>query len=120
MLIAKVVGDITATRKHPSHEGRKILLVQPLNLDGTPRGNPVVALDAVNAGIGSQVVLAQDGFAAFSSLGLPPSPIDAAIIAIIDSIDIPAQPAPAATAEPAPQPSTPQPSPRHRRKPKSA
>lgn len=116
MLIARVVGDITATRKHPSHEGRKILLVQPLNLDGTPRGNPVVAMDAVNAGIGSQVVLAQDGFAAFSALGLPPSPIDAAVIAIIDAIDIPARPEPAATAaEPSPQPT-----PRHRRKPKSA
>ncbi len=39
MLIARVVGDITATRKHPTHEGRKILLVQPLDLDGSPRGN---------------------------------------------------------------------------------
>jgi ethanolamine utilization protein EutN len=101
MLIGRVVGDITATRKHPSHEGRKILLVQPLNLDGTPRGNPVVAMDAVNAGTGAQVVLAQDGFAAFSALGLPPSPIDAVVIAIIDSIDLVKDALPAA-AEAAP------------------
>lgn len=92
MLIGRVVGDITATRKHSTHEGRKILLVQPLNLDGTPRGNPVVALDSVNAGIGSQVLLVQDGYAAFSSFGLGPSPIDSAVIGIIDAIDIPAVP----------------------------
>ncbi|MGQ9917443.1 MAG: EutN/CcmL family microcompartment protein, partial [Bryobacteraceae bacterium] len=45
MLIARVIGDLTATQKHPSHEGRKILLVQPLNLDGSDRGAPMVALD---------------------------------------------------------------------------
>ena len=49
MLIARVIGEVVATQKHPSHEGRKILLVQPLNLDGSDRGDAVVALDAVDA-----------------------------------------------------------------------
>ena len=44
MLIARVVGEVVATQKHPSHEGRKVLLVQPLNLDGSNRGDAVVAL----------------------------------------------------------------------------
>ena len=50
MLIARVVGDIVATQKDPSHQARKILLVQPLNLDGSDRGEAVLALDAVEAG----------------------------------------------------------------------
>jgi len=88
MLIARVVGDITATVKHPSHEGCKILLVQPLDLDGTERGNPVVAMDSVNAGIGERVLLVQDGFAAFTAVGQKLAPIDAAVIGIIDHVDL--------------------------------
>ncbi|GEM_PF-87523 len=88
MLIARVVGDITATAKHPSHEGRKILLVQPLDLDGSERGNPVVALDSVNAGIGDRVLLVQDGYAAFTAVGHKLAPIDSAVIGIIDQVEI--------------------------------
>ena len=68
MLISRVVGDLVATRKHPSHEGRKILLVQPLNLDGTNRGDPLVALDAVDAGVGDLVLLVTEGFSAMTSV----------------------------------------------------
>jgi microcompartment protein CcmK/EutM len=88
MLIARVVGDITATCKHPSHEGKKILLVQPLNLDGSERGNPVVAVDSVNAGAGDRVLLVQDGFAAFTSVGHKLAPLDAAVIGVIDRVDL--------------------------------
>ena len=56
MLIGRVIGDIVATRKHPSHEGQKMLYVQILNLDGSARGNPVLAVDAVDAGVGDDVV----------------------------------------------------------------
>jgi microcompartment protein CcmK/EutM len=89
MLIARVVGDVTATQKHPSHEGRKILLVQPLNLDGTNRGDAVVALDAVDAGIGDRVLIVTDGFAAMTAVGRPlGSPIDMAVIGFIDQIEL--------------------------------
>ena len=88
MLIARVIGDLVATRKHESHEGRKILIVQPLNLDGTDRGNAVVALDSVDAGIGDKVLLATEGFSAMTSVGRPNSPIDMAVIGIIDQIDL--------------------------------
>jgi microcompartment protein CcmK/EutM len=89
MLIARVVGDVTATQKHPSHEGRKILLVQPLNLDGTNRGDAVVALDAVDAGMGDRVLIVTDGFAAMTAVGRPPgSPIDVAVIGFIDRIEL--------------------------------
>ncbi len=89
MLIARVIGEIVATRKHPSHEGRKVLLVQPLNLDGTDRGDAVVALDAVDAGVGDKVLLTTEGFSAMTSVGRPQSPIDMAVIGFIDHIDLP-------------------------------
>jgi microcompartment protein CcmK/EutM len=88
MLIARVVGDLVATQKHPSHEGRKILLVQPLNLDGSDRGNALVALDAVDAGIGDRVLVTTDGFAATTAVGRPQSPIDMAVIGFIDNLDL--------------------------------
>lgn len=88
MLIARVVGELVATQKHPSHEGRKLLLVQPLNLDGSNRGDAVVALDAVDAGVGDQVLVATEGFSAMTSVGRPDSPIDASVIAFIDAIEL--------------------------------
>ena len=88
MQIARVIGDVVATRKHESHEGRKLLLVQPLNLDGTDRGNAVVAVDSVDAGTGDRVLLTQEGFSAMTSVGRPNSPIDMAVIGIIDRIDL--------------------------------
>jgi microcompartment protein CcmK/EutM len=88
MLIARVIGELTATQKHPSHEGCKLLLVQPLNLDGTDRGDALVAVDAVDAGAGDRVLLTTDGFAAMTSVGRPASPIDMAVIGFIDHIEL--------------------------------
>ncbi|HEV2491263.1 MAG TPA: EutN/CcmL family microcompartment protein [Candidatus Acidoferrales bacterium] len=89
MLIGRVIGDVVATQKAPSHEGRKILVVQPLHLDGTDRGEPVLALDAVDAGIGDQVLISTEGFSSMTAVGRPNSPIDMAVIGVIDSIDSP-------------------------------
>jgi microcompartment protein CcmK/EutM len=89
MQIARVIGTVVATRKHPSHEGLKLLLVQPLNLDGSDRGDAVVAVDAMDAGVGDRVLLTSEGFCAMSSVDRWPSnPIDAAVLGIIDEIDL--------------------------------
>ncbi len=109
MLIAQVVGDLSATQKHPSHEGLKLLLVQPLNLDGSPRGNPYVAVDSVNAGIGDKVLLTTDGFAAFTSVGQSMTPIDAAVVGVIDSIELVSQATPEPSAAQASKRSAPRP-----------
>jgi ethanolamine utilization protein EutN len=79
---------LTATQKHASHEGLKLLLVQPLNLDGTDRGDAVIAVDAVDAGVGDKVLLATEGFSAMTSVGRPNSPIDMAVIGFIDHIEL--------------------------------
>jgi ethanolamine utilization protein EutN len=88
MLIARVIGDVVATQKDPSHHARKILLVQPLNLDGSDRGEAVLALDAVDAGIGERVLLSTEGFSAMTAVGRPNSPIDAAVIGVIDEVSL--------------------------------
>ncbi|HXA08234.1 MAG TPA: EutN/CcmL family microcompartment protein [Bryobacteraceae bacterium] len=88
MLIARVIGEVVATQKHASHKGRKALLVQPLNLDGTNRGDAVIALDSVDAGAGDRVLLATEGFSAMTSVGRPQSPIDMAVIGFVDDIDL--------------------------------
>ena len=95
MLIGKVIGEVVATEKHPSHRGRKALLVQPLNLDDSPRGDAVVALDSVDAGAGDRVLLIMEGYSAMTSVGRPNSPIDMAVIGVIDCVTIfPPDPSP--------------------------
>jgi ethanolamine utilization protein EutN len=86
--VDRVVGELVATQKHASHEGRKLLLVQPLNLDGSDRGDAVVAMDAVDAGAGDRVLLATEGFSAMTAVGRPQSPIDMAVIGFIDHIEL--------------------------------
>ncbi len=88
MLIARVIGEVVATHKHPSHEGRKLLIVQPLNLDGTDRGHAVLAVDAVDAGVGDRVLLVTEGFSAMTSVGRPQSPIDMAVIGFVDHVEL--------------------------------
>ncbi len=88
MLIGRVVGDIVATQKHLSHEGRKILMVQPLNLDGSDRGDVVLALDAVDAGVGDRVLVVGEGWSAMTAVERPQSPIDMAVIGVIDTVNL--------------------------------
>jgi ethanolamine utilization protein EutN len=88
MMIGRVIGDVVATQKAASHEGRKILVVQPLNLDGSDRAEAVLALDAVDAGVGERVLLTTEGFSAMTSVGRPNSPIDSAVIGIVDAVDL--------------------------------
>jgi microcompartment protein CcmK/EutM len=88
MIIARVVGTVVATQKQESHEGKKILLLQPLDLDGQPSGDVIVAVDAVDAGVGDRVLAVQEGFSAMTSVGHTESPIDASVIGVIDELDL--------------------------------
>ena len=88
MLIARVVGEIVATAKAPSHLGKKALLVQPLNLDGSEQGETLVAMDAADAGVGDRVLVVTEGWSAMTAVDRPNSPIDMAIIGVIDSVNV--------------------------------
>jgi len=88
MIIARVIGNVVATQKQESHEGQKILLIQQLDLEGQPIGEPFVALDAVDAGIGDRVLAVQEGFSAMTAVGHTESPIDAAVVGVIDLVEL--------------------------------
>ena len=89
MLIARVVGTVVSTQKHRKFDGAKLLLVQPLTLDDQPRGATLLAVDAVGAGVYEKVLVVIEGGAAAEAVGRKGTPVDAAIIGIIDTVDIP-------------------------------
>ncbi|MGE0444324.1 MAG: EutN/CcmL family microcompartment protein [Vicinamibacterales bacterium] len=88
MQIARVVGTVVATQKHRKFEGAKLLLVQPVTLDDKPRGATLLAVDSVGAGIHEKVLVVIEGRAAGDALGRKAAPVDAAIVGIIDSVDV--------------------------------
>lgn len=89
MIIAKIVGTVVATRKDERLVASKLLVARPLDPSGKPDGNYLVAIDTVDAGFG-ETVLIVSGSSARMAAGLKDSPVDAAIVGIVDTIDIPA------------------------------
>jgi ethanolamine utilization protein EutN len=88
MQICRVVGTVVATQKHRKFEGAKLLLVQPLNPDDSPRGSTLLAVDGVGAGVDEKVLIVLEGRAAGEALGKKGAPVDAAIVGIIDQVSI--------------------------------
>jgi microcompartment protein CcmK/EutM len=86
--VGRVVGPLVATQKHPKFEGSKLLLVQPLGENDMPRGPVLLAVDTVGAGVHEKVLLVLDGKAAGDAMGKKAAPVDAAIVGIIDHVDI--------------------------------
>jgi ethanolamine utilization protein EutN len=88
MLLGRVIGTLVATQKHRKLEGAKLLLVQPLTLEDTPRGAPVLTIDSVGAGVGEKVLIVLEGRAAGEALRRKAAPVDAAIIGIVDAVQL--------------------------------
>ncbi|HKW01646.1 MAG TPA: EutN/CcmL family microcompartment protein [Vicinamibacterales bacterium] len=88
MQLGRVIGTLVATQKHHKLEGAKLLLVQPLTLDDQPRGVPVLTIDSVGAGVGEKVLIVIEGRAAGDALRRKAAPVDAAIIGIVDRVDL--------------------------------
>ena len=84
MIIGKVTGSIVSTRKHENLIGNKFMIVEPISMMNGEQ-KQLVAIDNIGAGIGEYVLVAQ-GSAARIGSGVPESPIDAAIVGIIDDI----------------------------------
>ena len=87
MQICRVVGTVVSTQKNSKLEGAKLMLVQPLTLDGQLRGVALLAIDSVGAGVGERVLVVVEGKAAGDALGRKAAAVDAAIIGIIDTVD---------------------------------
>ena len=87
MLLGKVVGTLVATRKEPSMEGFKFLVLRQIDVDGQELGSYVVAVDAVGAGV-EEVVLYATGSAARQTVATNNRPCDAVVMAIVDSWEV--------------------------------
>ena len=88
MQLARVVGTVVSTQKHRTFEGAKLLLVQPLEPGGTARGTPLLAVDGVGAGVRERVLVVFEGRAAGEVLARKAAPVDAAIVGIVDRVDL--------------------------------
>ena len=86
MIIARILGTVVATQKDERLRGKKLLLVRPLNLDGTDASGYTVAVDTVGAGFHERVLVVA-GSSARLAEGLKDTPVDAAIVGVIDTID---------------------------------
>jgi ethanolamine utilization protein EutN len=87
MQLARVIGDVVATRKDEQLSGIKLLIVQPLSPDHHPVGRPLVAVDAVGAGVGEEVFFVRGKEASFPFHPAEP-PVDAGIVGIVDHWDV--------------------------------
>ena len=84
MLLGTVIGHATATIKHASLEGCKLLIVQPLDIHRRALGDPILAVDSIGAGAGTNVVLNSDGKHARQLVGNPKSPVRYFVCGLID------------------------------------
>ena len=88
MLIGRVVGTVVSTQKSAKLDSAKLMLVQLLSLEDEPRGAAILAIDSVGAGVGEKVLVVIEGRAAGEALGRKAAPVDAAIIGIIDQVEL--------------------------------
>jgi microcompartment protein CcmK/EutM len=84
MLLARVEGNVVATRKHPSLEGWRLVICQPISGAGEPEGAPQIAIDAHGAGMHQRVVISSDGSAARNAVGDQKSPARWLVLGVVD------------------------------------
>lgn len=84
MLLARVDGMVVATKKHPSLNGWRLLICQPIDFNGANIGSPQIAIDPIGAGLHSKVIISSDGAAARELVKDPKSPVRWLVIGIVD------------------------------------
>ena len=87
MILARVVGTIVATRKDARLVSSKLMIARPMDPHGKAEGNYLVAVDTVDAGVG-ETVLIVSGSSARMAFGMKDCPIDAAVVGIVDAVDV--------------------------------
>ena len=87
MLLARVTGTVVATRKDERLVSNKLLVVRPVDPTGKAEGSSLVAVDSVDAGVG-ELVLIVSGSSARMASGMKDCPVDAAVVGIIDHVDL--------------------------------
>jgi ethanolamine utilization protein EutN len=87
LLLARIVGTVVATRKDPRLVSNKLMLARPIDPKGKAEGNYLVAIDTVDAGVGETVLIVSGSSARMAS-GMKDTPVDAAIVGIVDTVDL--------------------------------
>src|SRR5918912_4009308 len=87
MIIARILGTVVSTQKDERLMGKKLLIVRPLNLDGTDQSGYTVAVDTVGAGFHERVLVVA-GSSARLAQGMKDVPVDSAIVGVIDTVDV--------------------------------
>jgi microcompartment protein CcmK/EutM len=89
MILGKVVGNVVSSSKHRDYEGFKLLVIQPVDHAGTPKGKSLLAVDAVQAGIGDTVLVIDEGGSGRAILGAPDNRTVRTVVAgIVDEISL--------------------------------
>ncbi len=88
MTLCKVTGTIVSTQKNPTLKEYKLLIVQPIDLDGKPIGRDMLAIDDVDAGVGDTVLTLQEGAGAQQILGRKDVPVHTIVVAVVDGMSV--------------------------------
>ena len=87
MILARIIGTVVATRKDPRLEGKKLLICRSVDPDGNDEKGYLIAVDTVNAGYREKVLVVQGSSARMAS-GCKDTPVDAAIVGIVDDVSL--------------------------------
>jgi len=88
VFVGQVVGDIVSTINHPVYDNRRLLLVDRLDESGKPSGGYLIAMAAVDAGIGQRVLVLDEGNGARQILGSTTAPVRSVVVGVVDSVDL--------------------------------
>jgi ethanolamine utilization protein EutN len=89
MILAKVLGNVVATQKNHRYENARVMMCEQMTPEGDLTGHTVLALDAVDAGVGDTVLIVQEGWSASTvATGKAGAAIDSAIVGVVDRIDL--------------------------------
>jgi ethanolamine utilization protein EutN len=88
MTLCKVIGTLVSTQKNENLREYKLLIVQPIDLDGKPIGRDVIAIDQVDAGVGDTVLIIQEGSGAQQMLKRNDVPVHSVVVAVVDDLSV--------------------------------
>jgi ethanolamine utilization protein EutN len=88
VFVGQVAGEITSTINHADYDNRRLLVIDRLDTAGKPAGGYLIAVAAVEAGVGDRVLVLDEGTGARQILGESKAPIRSVVVGIVDSVDI--------------------------------
>lgn len=87
MILGRVVGDITSTINHPFYDGKRLLLIEKISMDGTPQGGYLVAADSAGTGADETVLVLDEGNGARQIFESKDGPVRSVVVGVVDAIE---------------------------------